>query len=56
MKPSERIEEIRQELNKDNFEGNRAWFLQALTNYLDEVYEAEEKARQEFIKNIIPMD
>ena len=63
MKPSERIEQIKKEelrLHFPNTTRTPYANINAIVQYLDEQYEAQEKARllflQEFIKNIKPMD
>ena len=59
MKPSIRIEEIRKKLAKARGFGEdlpTAMWIQAIQDYLDEIYEAENSAREQLKKDIKPMD
>jgi hypothetical protein len=60
MKPSERINRIFADLKHKNRKlglvEEKELFIQAILNYLDEQYEAEETARKELREKLVDMD
>ena len=58
MKPSERIEQIAEKLTYEATKYGQIDLnigIKAISTYLDEQYEAEEKARQQLLKDLKPM-
>ncbi len=55
MKPSERIEEIRQQLNEKDELNGPAYIMLAILTYLDEEYEKNQARIEQLKKDLQPM-